>query len=102
MDYQNSIDQAYESANLKWREEAEKRLYYLAKRRKFITSDDILNYLDAKGVKTRNNSALGAIMQAAARSGVLVQAGYCESRRKSRHKAPIRLWKSTIMRLYHV
>lgn len=102
MDYQNAIDEAYESANAKWREAAEKRLYYLAKRRKFITSDDILSYLDAKEIKTRNNSALGAIMQAAVRSGVLLPAGYRTSSRPSRHHAPVRLWKSAIAEIENV
>lgn len=102
MDYQHSIDEAYESANLKWKEAAEKRLYYLAKRRHFVTSDEILNYLDAKNIKTRNTSALGAIMQEAKRNGVLVPYGYQASTRKSRHQAPIRVWESTIVELWKV
>ena len=102
MDYELAIEEAYAAANEKWKENAEKRLYYLAKRRLFFTSEDILSYLDAKGIKTRNNSALGAIMRNAARNGIIEPAGYETAVRASRHKAPIRKWKSTIVRLYHV
>lgn len=84
-----------ENANDEWKAVAERRVRYLASKRVPFTSEDVINYLNEKGYKTHNNSALGAIMLRSSKDGRIVKLGWEEARRKSRHGAPVRIWIGT-------
>lgn len=93
-----AIDQSYENADKDWVLEAESALFKLCRDKKFVTSDDVLIRLDSKGVKTHNNSALGGVFIRAKNKGWIKPFGYMPSGRRSRHQAPVRVWKSLIVK----
>lgn len=93
---EEGMAQALENANKDWKDEAHKAIRFLIENKQFFTSDDVMNRLDRIGVKTHNNSALGGIFNGYARRGFICQATFTISRRPSRHKAPIRVWKSLV------
>ena len=81
-----------DNANDEWKAVADRRVRYLAARQKPFTSEDVINYLNEKGYKTHNNSALGAIMLRYSKEGRIKKLGWQQSKRKSRHSAPVRIW----------
>lgn len=95
---ERGMTQAIENADVNWKEAVEKRLTFLTNNKRFFTSDDILIYLSDRGIKTHNNSALGGIINRWSSRGFIRPAGFVVSSRPSRHKAPIRLWKSNLYR----
>lgn len=88
--------QAYENANLDWKDEALNIVWRLARHKAYFTSDDVMAVLASKDVKTHNSSALGGVMVKARNSGWIRPAGFSTSTRKSRHQAPIRVWESRV------
>lgn len=95
---EEGMAKAVENANVDWRNEVEKRLLWLTYHKRFFTTDDVLVYLTDRGVETHNNSAIGGLINGWARKGYVRQCGFVISTRPSRHKAPIRLWKSNFYR----
>lgn len=95
---EQAINQSYDNANEDWRASAENILWKLCRRRNFVTSDDVIEQLERKGFKTHNNSALGGVFLKAKNGGWVKQYGFAQSRRRSRHSAPIRVWKSLIVK----
>ena len=94
---QEGMEVSYRNADSIWKESAKERIRWLAANTTEFTSDDVIEYLDAKGITTSNNSALGAIFQAAARVGLIQPtSNFRESLRPSRHQAPIKVWRSNI------
>lgn len=93
---QEKIDQAEANADSEWRIRAEEYAAYYATKHKFMTTDDILIWLDDHGYHTKNNSAIGAVMRRLKDSGAIVFAGYRPSRRPSRCQNAVRVWKSQI------
>ncbi len=87
------MEASYLHTSTVWKEEAGAALQILARRQKFITSEDVIILLERKGVTTGNNKAMGAVMSAAHRSGLIKPAGHWQpSKLKRRHAAPIRVW----------
>lgn len=95
---ESGMADALDHANEKWKNAVDKRMRFLVQNKRFFTSDDVLVYLTDRNIKTHNNSALGSIMNKWYRAGYIKQAGFVISSRPSRHKAPIRLWKSNFYR----
>lgn len=96
LSFQNQIDDCMLASDKEWREEARKYARLLAELRQTFTSEMILNHLDKNGYKTKDNRALGAIMQSLVRDGVIKPIGYTQATRPERHKAPVRVWESLI------
>jgi len=89
------MEVSYRNADSAWVRAANERITTLVNAKIPFTGDDIIEHLDKKGIVTGNNSALGAIMKSWQRSGHIKPTGiYLESRRPSRHKAPIRQWQA--------
>lgn len=89
------IEASYRNANTVWKAAAAARIAYLAKRVSRFTSDDVIEFLDRRGITTGNNSALGAIFRSAQRMGMITNTGsFKESRRPQQHNAPVRVWRS--------
>ena len=95
---EEGIRKSYENANSEWKDAAIKRVLWLAKHKQYFTSDDIITYLMNKGIKTKNNSALGGVMLRAKTNGWVKAGGFTFSNRPSRHHAPVRVWKSLLRR----
>lgn len=91
-----AIEISVTHADVDWKNEAIKRVLWLAKHKKHFTSDDVLGYLEDRGIKTKNKSALGGIMRRALNNGWIKQTGFTLSRRPSRHLAPVRVWESQL------
>lgn len=92
---QRGIEVSYGNTTTEWKEEAGSALQILAKLQRFITSEDIIVLLEKKGVTTGTNKALGAVMQAAHRSGLIKPTGeWKTSQLKRRHGAPLRIWST--------
>lgn len=89
---EEAIAKSYWAANKDWRQVAEKRINQLSKRRHPFTSEDIIRYLEFRGLETPNLSALGGIFMSHSRAGAIKQAGWQTATRKERHKAPLRVW----------
>lgn len=96
---QEGIELVYRHANSHWKREAAATLNIVAKRQKHLTSDDVLIPLELRGITTGDNRAIAAILQAAARMGLIESTDrFIRCRRKTRHGAPIMVWKSNICR----
>lgn len=93
---EKAIEDSYDNADREWLLEAENTLWKLCRSRRFVTSDDILNQLENKGVKTHSNSALGGVFIRAKNNGWIKPFGYMPSTRHTRHSAPVRVWKSLL------
>lgn len=89
---ETAIARSYWAANKDWRKVAEKRINQLSKRRHPFTSEDIIRYLEFRGLETPNLSALGGVIRNKSRSNEIVQIGWQMASRKERHKAPLRVW----------
>lgn len=91
---QRGIEVSYANTSTEWKEEAGAALQILAKLQRYITSEDIIILLEKKGLVTGNNRSLGAVMQAAQRSGLIKPTGQWKtSQLKRRHGAPLRIWE---------
>jgi hypothetical protein len=77
-----------------WCETAYGLVYALAKKGEPFTSEDVTDELGPPpgGSDPR---ALGGILRAAREAKLIMATGWTSARRKSRHKAPIRIWKGT-------
>lgn len=95
---EKGMEKAIENANADWKDAVDRRISFLIFNKRYFTSDDVLVYLADRDIKTHNNSALGGIINRWANQGFISPAGFVVSNRPSRHKAPIRLWKSNFYR----
>jgi hypothetical protein len=93
LDYQPQINSSYQSANDIWKQEATATVHLLIKRGNDFSADDVHEILEAKGVFTHNNSALGAIFQKFSRQGYIRFIRHTNSTRRSRHSATVRIWR---------
>ena len=92
---QQGMEASYQHADSLWKREAAATLQLLIKQQRFITSEDIITILEERGITTGTNKAIGAIMQAAKRSGQIQATDqWRESKLKRRHKAPVRVWEA--------
>lgn len=96
---QQGVEASYRHADSRWKQEASAQLHEIIKKQEFFTSDDILEPLEARGIVTRDNRAIAAILQAFNRSGMITSTDmFVRCRRPSRHGAPIMKWKSNVYR----
>lgn len=95
---ESGMADALDHANEEWKNAVEKRMNFLVRNKRFFTSDDVMIYLNDRNIKTHNNSAIGSFFNRYAKQGFIREAGFVISNRPSRHKAPIRLWKSKLYR----
>lgn len=94
---QHGMEAAYQYANVDWKKIAGDAVRECALKLPEFTSDDVWTIINAKGITTSENRAMGTVMQAASRSGMLKKTGnYISSTKKSQHKQPIALWQSLI------
>ena len=92
------MEQAYRNSTTDYKRAARERLSYLIQEYNKFTSDDIINHLNRIGI-VGNHSALGAMIKGAERAGLIKATGeYRESSRPERHKAPVRVWKSNLVK----
>lgn len=94
---QEGIEASYQGADSYWKNAVREALVQCAKNYKEFTTNEVWDIVDGLGITTGENRAMGAVMQAASRSGMIRKTGqYKESRRRSQHNQPIAIWKSNI------
>jgi len=90
---ERAIGCCYEAANKDWKIMAERRIAELALRKLPFTSEDIIRYLEFRGLETPDARALGGLFLKYANANEIKQVGWKEATRKERHRAPIRVWR---------
>jgi len=77
-----------------WAEQAYEAIKQLAKRGTEFTSEDVLAItgLPSGGVGINKNNASGAIMNKAARAGIIRKVGYATAKRKESHGSIHAVW----------
>jgi hypothetical protein len=77
-----------------WAEQAFEVIKQLAKRGTEFTSEDVLAMtgLPSGGVGINKNNASGAIMNKAARAGIIRKVGYATAKRKESHGSVQAVW----------
>lgn len=93
---QEGIEVAYQYANVDWKQIASDSVRQCAMTMPEFSTNDVWYLINRTGITTRTNRALGAIMQSAARSGMIRKQGYIASGKA--HNSPIILWQSNIYR----
>lgn len=95
---QEGIELVFRNADTHWKRQAAAKLFEVAKTKKRFTSDDILIPLEEAGIVTKDNRAIAAILQSAARMNLIMATEtFIRCRRKSRHGAPVMMWKSLMI-----
>lgn len=91
---QAGIEVAYQYADLDWKKIASDAVRDCALTMPEFSTNEVWDKINYTGVTTHTNRALGAIMQAAARAGMIKKVGYIASNKS--HNSPIILWQSII------
>lgn len=91
---QQGIETAYQYADLDWKRIAADAVRKCALEMPEFSTNEVWEKINKTGVTTHTNRALGAIMQAAARSGMIRKVGHVGSRLA--HASPVILWQSNI------
>jgi len=81
-------------AQPEWAEQAYEAIKQLARRGTEFTSEDVLAItgLPSGGVGQHKNNASGAMMNKAARAGIIRKVGYGTAKRKESHGAVLAVW----------
>lgn len=88
-----AIKKADDHANAEWKEAALDIVRVLSFHKDRMTSDDVWNNLEARGIKTHEPRALGAVMRQAAKRGLIYPTHtYVKSKRHECHSRPIMVW----------
>lgn len=90
---ERSIVCCYEAADEDWKTMAERRIAQLALRKMPFTSEDIIRYLEYRGLETPDMRALGGVFLKYSNSKEIKPVGWAQATRKERHNAPIRVWR---------
>lgn len=90
---EQGMARAYWASNKDWRIMAERRIGELILRKTPFTSEDIIRYLEFRGLETPNLSALGGMIRVRADAKEIKPVGWQTATRKERHRAPIRVWR---------
>jgi hypothetical protein len=94
---QQGIEAAYQYANVDWKKVASDAVRKCALEMPEFTTDDVWIIIRKTGITTQTNAALGAIMLAAQRSGMIKHTGnYVASKNFTNHKRAVSLWQSLI------
>jgi hypothetical protein len=84
-------------ADPEWWEVAVTAVYSLASRHRALTTDQVWQLLDPGEVTTHERRALGAVMRATARAGLIAPTDrYVPSERPQAHRRPVRVWRSLL------
>jgi hypothetical protein len=90
-----AIDQVERNADDEWREAAAEIIMRLAQTRSVFTTDDVWEQLVLAGYTTHEPRAMGAVMRASARMGVICKTDrVVNSRRAQCHARPVAVWQS--------
>lgn len=88
------MELAWFNADTLWKRRAAEILKDLLSTETYLTSEDIIERLETEGITTGNNRAIGSLMTAAHKIGLIQSTGqYRESKLVRRHHAPIRIWE---------
>jgi len=80
-----------------WRDSMCLALHSLARRRQFITSDDLWDDVGTEAMEGANPSALGSVFRSVAKDGaILLTTAKQESQRAPTHRRPLRVWRSLV------
>lgn len=91
---QEGIEVVYRNANTTWKRAAADQLMKVIAKQRTFTSDDVLIPLEQQGIVTKDNRAIAAILQSAARMNLIKATDkFIRCRRKSRHGAPVMVWE---------
>ena len=94
-----AIERVDKHAEEAWRETADEGIRVCAALADEFTSEMVRLYLDLRDVETHDERALGPRMQAAARAGLIEPTDeFRAGSRVSRHRAPLRVWRSLVRR----
>ena len=94
---QHGINTAYAHADTIWKSAAADALRECALKYREFTTDEIWQLLAIKGVHTGENRAIGAIVQAGVRSGMITHTErWRPTRRRIAHKRPVAIYRSNI------
>ena len=95
----DGMERVWEFADPEWKAEAFLCLCRVARVNRLFTTDDIWDLLDPTGATTRDNRAMGPLMNKAAALGLAAKAGgEVPTKRPSAHRRPIPIWRSLICR----
>ena len=92
-DVERVIEGCYYKSDKDWRTVAEKRMDQLIKRKNTFTSEDIIRFLEFRGLETPDMRALGGLFIRRHHAKEIKQVGWLSATRKERHGAPIRVWR---------
>lgn len=84
-----AIKQVDENADEGWKRAAERSVWEWSQTGSHFTTDDVMDSIDALGVKTHDNRALGPVMRRMIRSNVIEEVGMTRSRRRHGARIPI-------------
>lgn len=94
---EEAIARAGAAADSDWKVLARKAIEQLARARETFTTDDVWKLLPADVAETHEPRALGAIMRAAARDGIIEATDeWTLSEQVSCHRRPKRVWRSLV------
>lgn len=93
----DALGRVEQSADEKWIKAADYAVSKLALRKPDLTTDDVWDVLDGLGVETPEHRAMGAVMRRAAKDGIIQRTDRTiKTRRPSRNKGDVRVWRSRI------
>ena len=94
-----AIEKVDISANADWKDRAHEILFDVASRVSEFTTDEVWAGLSAdRALHTHEPRAMGAVMQWAAKSGVIrTTSRFRLSRRPQCHRRPLRIWASMVL-----
>lgn len=88
------MELSYRNSDSVWRNAVNERIADIRQTHETFTSDDIITYLDEQGIVTADNRALGAILIAHARAGLIESTRtQVKCKRKKRHHGYVTLWR---------
>lgn len=94
---ERAIDAVGQAADEAWRNAALQAVQDVATNMVEFTTDDVFEMLTALPVQTHEARAMGAVMRLAQRlEWCQVTERFVKSRRVSRHRAPIQVWRSNL------
>jgi len=91
-----AIGAAGQHADVRWRTLATAAILRLAFQGGSFTTDDVWTVVEPFGVTTHDNRALGAVMKAMQRTGLIeATTTFLPSTRAVNHNRPVRVWRAT-------
>ena len=92
------IKRTHRASDRDWFLCAERAVRVIARRKEFLTSDDVWEWLKDLDVSTPDNRAMGSVFLNAARDRVIQPIQQWEiSKRPACHMRPVRKWKSLVI-----